>query len=155
MRAQLRKQRKEDLEKHVEEVNRLVKQANGDVSEAEDDSEDGSDAQERTDLDGAEETQPPVDSIDQEEEFVDEDKYTTVTIESVGISKYGFEKRGGEDEPEAGKKEKREWTKERPKSNKPKKKKIKFRYETKTERKAERVKQGLKKKKLAEKRKGD
>ena len=47
------------------------------------------------------------------------------------------------------------WTKERPKSNKPKKKKIKFRYETKTERKAERVKQGLKKKKMAEKRKVD
>lgn len=106
-------------------------------------------------MDGAEETQPPVDSIDQEEEFVDEDKYTTVTIESVGISKHGFEKRGGEDEPEAGQKEKREWTKERPKSNKPKKKKIKFRYETKAERKAERVKLGLKKKKLAAKRKGD
>ncbi|KAK3197366.1 hypothetical protein GRF29_1536g1524455 [Pseudopithomyces chartarum] len=154
-RAELRKQRKEDLEKHVEEVNRLVKQANGDISEADDDSEDGSDTQEQNDMDGAEETQPPVDSIDQEEEFVDEDKYTTVTIESVGISKHGFEKRGGEDEPEAGQKEKREWTKERPKSNKPKKKKIKFRYETKAERKAERVKLGLKKKKLAAKRKGD
>lgn len=106
-------------------------------------------------MDDAEEPQPPIDNIDQEEEFIDEDKYTTVTIESVGISKHGFEKRGGEEESETGKKEKREWTKERPKSNKPKKKKIKFRYETKTERKAERVKQGLKKKKLAAKRKGD
>lgn len=130
-------------------MNRLVKQANGDLSEAEDDSEEGSETEDT-------QPQPPLEDIDQEEEFVDEDKYTTVTIESVGISKHGFEKRGGgEEDIEAEKKEKRTWTKERPKSNKPKKKKIKFRYETKTERKAERVKQGLKKKKLAEKRKKD
>ena len=48
---------------------------------------------------------------------------------------------------------KRIWTKERPKTEWPKKKKKKFRYETKAERKMERMKQGMKKKKLAEKRK--
>ena len=128
-------------------MNRLVKQANGDLGEEDDDSEEDAEA---------EEPQAPIEDINQEEEFVDEDKYTTVTIESVGISKHGFEKRGGEEEdPDAEKKEKRVWTKEKPKSTRPKKKKIKFRYETKTERKAERVKQGLKKKKLAEKRKQD
>lgn len=152
--AQVRKQRKEDLEKHVEEVNRLVRQANGDLSEAGEEDEDS----ENEEWNGIVEPQAPTPSamdINEEEEFVDEDKYTTITIESVGISKHGFEKRGGNEEAEEEKKDKRVWTKERPKSNKPKKKKIKFRYETKTERKVERVKQGLKKKKMAAKRMAD
>jgi ribosomal RNA-processing protein 17 len=142
------------LEKHVEEVNRLVRQANGDLSEAGEEDEDS----ENEEWDGIVEPAAPVPSamdINEEEEFVDEDKYTTVTIESVGISKHGFEKRGGNEETEEEKKEKKVWTKERPKSSKPKKKKIKFRYETKTERKVERVKQGLKKKKMAAKRMAD
>lgn len=154
MRVQVRKQRKEDLEKHVEEVNRLVRQANGDVSEAGDDSED-LESEACNGIDDVETPVPPTEDINQEEEFIDEDKYTTVTIESVGISKHGFERRGGDEEGEEGTKEKKVWTKERPKSSKPKKKKIKFRYETKTERKMERVKQGLKKKKMAAKRKTD
>ncbi|KAF1965792.1 hypothetical protein BU23DRAFT_18075 [Bimuria novae-zelandiae CBS 107.79] len=153
-RAELRRQRKEDLEKHVEEVNRLVRQANGDLGLEGDDSEEGSDAEEGNGAD-TDAPQPPVDLIDEEAEFIDEDKYTTVTIESVGISKHGFEKHGGEEKSEDAKKEKRVWTKEKPKTSKPKRKKIKFRYETKTERKAERVKQGLKKKKLREKRSVD
>ncbi|KAF2441347.1 terpenoid cyclases/Protein prenyltransferase [Karstenula rhodostoma CBS 690.94] len=153
-RAEVRKQRKEDLEKHVEEVNRLVRQANGDLSEAGEEDEDSANE------DGNDIVEPPAPApaamdINEEEEFVDEDKYTTVTIESVGISKHGFEKRGGNEEAEEKEKEKRVWTKERPKSSKPKKKKIKFRYETKTERKVERVKQGLKKKKMAAKRMAD
>lgn len=153
--AQVRKQRKEDLQKHVDEVNRLVRQANGDLEEAGEEDEDSAEEE----WDGISQPPAPVPAamdINEEEEFVDEDKYTTVTIESVGISKHGFETRGSKDEAEAEEaKEKRVWTKERPKTNKPKKKKIKFRYETKTERKVERVKQGLKKKKMAAKRMGD
>jgi len=148
------------LEKHVEEVNRLVRQANGDVGEAGEETDGDSDENEEQNGNASaalEAPNPAAADINEEEEFIDEDKYTTVTIESVGISKHGFEKRGGDEAAEAEEvnKEKRVWTKERPKSNKPKKKKIKFRYETKTERKAERVKQGLKKKKLAAKRKAD
>jgi ribosomal RNA-processing protein 17 len=160
-RRELRQQRKVDLEKHVEEVNRLVKQANGDVSEPGDDEED----EEEDEFTGFQEPEP----INQEDEYIDEDKYTTVTIESVGISKAGFS-RPGEDGEEGGKEgggkegdgggkeggaegesKKRVWTKAWPKNNdKPKKKKKKFRYETKTERKAERMKQGLKKRKQKE-----
>ena len=105
--------------------------------------------------------------LDHEEEYIDEDKYTTVTMESVNISKAGFSRPGEDDEhDEAAKKKaqeaadaeaagangkKRVWTKAWPKnSDKPKKKKKKFRYETKTERKAERIKQGMKKKKQKE-----
>ncbi|KAL1591591.1 hypothetical protein SLS60_011841 [Paraconiothyrium brasiliense] len=153
-RAEIRKQRKEDLEKHVEEVNRLVRQANGDLSEGSGEDE-GPENEEWSGIAEPAVPTPSTTDINEEEEFVDEDKFTTVTIESVGISKHGFEKRGGDEEADEAKKDKRVWTKEPPKSNKPKKKKIKFRYETKTERKAERVKQGLKKKKLAAKRKAD
>lgn len=92
-----------------------------------------------------------------------------MTIESVGISRSGFSKPGGDAEEEKveveaekedeGKEEggikrdangKRIWTKERPKVDRPKKKKKKFRYEAPAERKANRMKQGLKKKKQRE-----
>jgi ribosomal RNA-processing protein 17 len=170
---QLRQQRKEDLVKHVEEVNRLVKQANGDVTGLTD-AESGSDSDEEDEFTGFEEPEP----INQEDEYVDEDKYTTVTIESVNISRDGFSKAGEEDEQAAadaakkaaaeaekekdnepvvgkdGKIEikrdangKRIWTKERPKTEWPKKKKKKFRYESKADRKVTRYKEGAKKRK--------
>ncbi|KAF2749644.1 hypothetical protein M011DRAFT_456429 [Sporormia fimetaria CBS 119925] len=152
MRAELRKQRKEDLEKHVAEVNALLRKANGDPSEA----EDGSDSNdEDSEFEGFDEPVP--EEINREDEYIDEDKYTTVTIESVGISKDGFEStKTGDGETEGGddeKKEKRVWTKEKPKTIRPKKKKQKFRYESKAERKATRIKQGAKKKAQAAARK--
>ncbi|KAF2645450.1 hypothetical protein P280DRAFT_389373 [Massarina eburnea CBS 473.64] len=143
IRADMRKQRKEDLEKHVSEVNRLVKQANGELFS---DSSDGEDDEDNGEWNGIPDAPEP-EVIDQEEEYIDEDKYTTVTIETVGISKQGFETKGDGSEDEGEGKEKKVWTKEKPKTARPKKKKIKFRYETKAERKAERVKQGVKKKK--------
>lgn len=154
------------MERHVEEVNRLVRQANGDIggpgnASAEDDNDED-------EFNGFQDPEP----INQEDEYIDEDKYTTVTMESVSISKAGFSRLGDETELE-GKKgddddddddgddggggggekkaEKRVWTKAWPKSDKPKKKKkIKFRYESKAERRAERMKQGAKKKKQRE-----
>ncbi|KAF1945452.1 hypothetical protein EJ02DRAFT_338616 [Clathrospora elynae] len=152
-RRELREQRKVDLVNHVEEVNRLVKQANGDIFDAHETSGDDDDDDDE-EFTGFAEPEP----INQEDEYIDEDKYTTVTIESVGISRSGFLKPGededaaakkaGEDRAKEGESKKRVWTREWPKNNdKPKKKKIKFRYETKVERKAERMKQGIKKKK--------
>ncbi|ORY00021.1 nucleolar protein 12-domain-containing protein [Clohesyomyces aquaticus] len=151
-RRELRQKRKEDLEKHVSEVNMLLRKANPDLSDndrANLDSDDDTD-----NWDGFEETPTaPIEPapVDREDEYVDEDKYTTVTIESVGISKDGFEKTGKAAEDEEQDKEndlnekKRAWTKERPKVERSKKKKKqKFRYETKAERKVTRMKQGAK-----------
>lgn len=161
LRAQLRQQRKVDLEKHVSETNRLMRLANGDIpSEAEVDSDDEDSVTGEAVFTGFD------DPINQEEEYIDEDKYTTVTVETVGINRTGFSRPGEEEaelkkeqeareEKEREEKKKRVWTKERPKSDRPKKKKVKFRYETKAERKVERMKQGMKKKKLAEKRNKD
>lgn len=171
---QLRQQRKVDLEQHVEEVNRLVAQANGEIPAL------NQDSSEDENSDDADEeftgfTEPP--PINQEDEYIDEDKYTTVTVESVGIDRTGFlnpsqpdeldiaankSKQDAEDLIKDATKSghviqrdangKRIWTKERPKTEWPKKKKKKFRYESKADRKATRVKEGVKKKKMREKR---
>jgi ribosomal RNA-processing protein 17 len=160
----MRALRKEQLEEHVSGINALLRKANGDVGEDgdTDDAEDGTDEDEFSGFDG-----PQPEEVDREDEYIDEDKYTTVTIESVGISKEGFEKAGGGDEDAGegkdkgsgqdkhGKKTKRVWTKEWPKSDRPKKRKVKFRYENKADRKATRMKQDAKKRAQASARKGE
>lgn len=152
----MRQQRKEDLEKHVSEVNALLLKAHTDIDDINADAGLGSDEEEEFngfDSDTAQEPQP----IDQENEYIDEDKYTTITIESVDISKDGFEKQKveGEEEKEEVKpvKEKRVWTKEFPKTKGTKKKKKKFRYESPADRKATRMKQGAKNRAAASARK--
>ncbi len=88
--------------------------------------------------------------VDHEEEFIDEDRYTTVTIEAVDISKDGLHKvlqeAGGAGDGSnlpapcrVATGVKRVWTKERPGG--PKKKKKKFKYESRAERKVTRYKE--------------
>ncbi|KAF2015983.1 hypothetical protein BU24DRAFT_462196 [Aaosphaeria arxii CBS 175.79] len=141
-RRELRQQRKEQREEHVEQVNAQLRGAIGDV----DDDADGNDSDEE--FAGFEDVAP--EPINREDEYIDEDKYTTVTIESVGISKDGFEKVGDDEssdeqevvqvnekdtEASSGGKKKKPWAKENPNADRPKKKKKKFRYESKAERK--------------------
>ena len=75
------------------------------------------------------------DPINESAEYIDEDKYTTVTVETVGINRGGFSRPGEEEaelkkeaalreEKEKEEKKKRVWTKERPKTDRPKKKKL-------------------------------
>ena len=77
--------------------------------------------------------------VDHEEEYIDEDRYTTVTVESVSVSRDGLnkpslhdgdEEDGENKDPETGKEG--DDTKTGP--ARPKKRKKKFRYETKIER---------------------
>ena len=83
--------------------------------------------------------EPILEPVDREEEYIDEDRYTTVTVESVIIDKDGFHKpeespdeesgkdtQGGDAAPAALSDQKGE--------SRPKKKKKKFRYESKIER---------------------
>ena len=103
------------------------------------------------------EDEPVVEPVDHEEEYVDEDKYTVVTVEAVDISKEGISRIAREnsedDEQEAPKlvdtedKNKKVWP------TKPRKKK--FRYETKTERKLSRAKQKAGNKGRADARRGN
>ena len=108
---------------------------------------------------------------DAEAEYIDEGKYTTVTVEEMDVSREGLRKLGedevgksgvqsdGETEVTApsGYRAKRKWTKERPKDqhSKSKKKRRNFRYESKAERKLARVKVKLKNSKQAKARRAD
>ena len=98
--------------------------------------------------------------VDREDEYVDEDRYTTVTVEAVDVTRDGLRKVDSvdeesleesthssqgveptmkEDQSSEGGKTKRVWTKENP--NKGKKKRKRFRYESKQERKVTRLKE--------------
>lgn len=142
------------MEKHVEEVNVLVKEAAkaaGEIDEEEEEDDDYD--KEYGQADGVQAgILERASKLHHEEEFMDEDLYTTVTVEAVDVSRDGFHKivqevQEGDDEsnkPTAGRPStrpggRRIWTKERP--NGPKKKKKPFRYESKTERKVTRFKE--------------
>jgi ribosomal RNA-processing protein 17 len=93
--------------------------------------------------------------VDHEEEYLDEDKFTIVTIENVEVTKDGLEKQvepvehsASDDESKTTGtieveqslgKARRIWTTEKP--DRPKKKKKKFRYENKADRKLTRHKE--------------
>ena len=134
----------------MEAVNALLRKADEGESSASD--EDDTDDEQWNGL-----QQTPV--VDQEAEYEDEDRHTTVTIEAVDVTREGLQKvtvdneeSGDENSVQRGKKipnsqaeeggitkTKRIWTKERPGG--PKKKKQKFKYETKAERKVTRHKE--------------
>lgn len=100
-----------------------------------------------------------VEVVDHEQEYIDEDKYTTVTVEAVDVSKEGLLKvveptqDGEEGEKKFGKpfnkdeKGKKVWPK--------KVKKKKFTYESKIERKLARGKQSAKNRASADARRGN
>ncbi|CAK7199643.1 hypothetical protein SEUCBS139899_002326 [Sporothrix eucalyptigena] len=156
-RKELKEQRQKDVEEHVRQVNealRAARMAGGeevtDEEEEEDDEEWG----------GIEDEAPAVpEFVDHEEEYIDEDKYTTVTVEAVDVDRDGMHalsgrhtsdsepsEAGSDEEGEEGedgtmKKTKSDAAADSKDSNKgrkkkewPKKKKKKFRYESKIER---------------------
>lgn len=111
----------------------------------------------------------PVEPIDHEAEYIDEDKYTTVTVEEVDISRDGISKVKGDVEEVEAVQEPQPTTngsaptkkspgrpgKDKDKSKKTKKKKKKsFRYESPADRKLNRVKERAKKSKQAQARRG-
>jgi ribosomal RNA-processing protein 17 len=145
----MRDTRKVDLEKQVEAVNALIKKAEDELSE---NGEDESKVEQGGGVDV-----PGI--IDEEAEYIDEDRHTTVTIEAVDVTRDGLRKVVDEDVESVGEENshatedvemkdgkaaadgtgKRAWTKERPGG--PKKKKPKFRYESKGDRKITRYKE--------------
>lgn len=136
------------MEEHVDHINQLLREAAraGNVSDQED-------------SDGAGEWEglpdgPTDQALDQEDEYIDEDKYTSVTIESVSVSRDGLHK--PEEEPDTDEEVERLQKEAAAKSGKEpathprKEKKKKFRYETKMDRSITARKQKLKKMKQRE-----
>ncbi|KAH7008014.1 nucleolar protein 12-domain-containing protein [Ilyonectria destructans] len=131
LRKQAREDRRREVEDHVNTVNRLLQESEvaGGVDKDSDESAD--------EWDGFPD-QPNLDIVDHEEEYIDEDRYTTVTVESVSVSRDGLYKpqldeKVEKDENETDKKD-TEADKEDSRPERPKKKKKKFRYESKIER---------------------
>lgn len=91
---------------------------------------------------------PDLDMVDHEEEYIDEDRYTTVTVESVNVSRDGFEKPVIHQDDEDDETKLEEEPKAAPTDGKearpPKAKKKKFRYENKMDRKLTDSRQRLK-----------
>ncbi|KAG5802681.1 hypothetical protein H9Q74_007293 [Fusarium xylarioides] len=138
LRKQIREERKRDVEEHVQTVNRLLKESEAaGAVEQESDEEDG-------EWDGFPD-QPELDIVDHEEEYIDEDRYTTVTVESVSVTRDGLHKPQVDDKDnEEDKKVEEPKDDQKAKSRREPKKK-KFRYETKFERQLTDKKQRIKK----------
>lgn len=138
----MREQKKQDIELHVKAINLEFRKLNPDIS-----SEDEAEDDDRND-DG----QADAKMLNEEEEFVDEDKYTSVTVEPM---------LQGEDEEDeqAGRSNIAADQENVPASTsakvRPKKKKKKFRYESKIDRKENRMKLKAKNRKAALARKGE
>ncbi|KAI1498577.1 nucleolar protein 12-domain-containing protein [Biscogniauxia marginata] len=152
--SQLREDRKRQAEEHVQHVNAMLKEAqqagyiDGDGDG--DSGEDSGDAAAATadEWDGFQDAPAQEDNVDHEEEYIDEERYTTVTVESVSVSKEGLTStRPEEEEPDEEGREAAASRDTRPaggrkeKTHPPKKKKPKFRYETKVERRITQRKQ--------------
>ncbi|CAK7266171.1 hypothetical protein SEPCBS119000_001890 [Sporothrix epigloea] len=160
-RKELKVQRQKDVEEHVRQVNEALRQARMAGGEEVTDGEDEDGEDDDQEWAGIEDDTPAVaEFVDHEEEYIDEDKYTTVTVEAVDIDRDGMHalsgrhtsdsessEVGSDDEgnqDKAGTKMKKhakgdaadgkEGSKDGQKKVWPKKKKKKFRYESKTER---------------------
>ena len=140
----------------MEAVNSMIREADGVVSDSSRQEDEG----EEKPWDGIQDNHDAL--VDHEDEYMDEDRFTTVTVEAVNVSKDGLQKAvqdeennsevSGTERPDGesqrtralqgragSEKGKRIWTKEPPTG--PRKKKKKFRYESKAERKVTRYKE--------------
>ena len=149
----MREERKADLERHVQAVNAAIRE----VSEGSDEEETGKfagDGLGEAEVDGEENVVNEEIDLNREEEYVDEDKFTTVTVEAVDIRRDGLhpvQADENEDEEDTNGNVRGE-NNERPKNNLARKasaekngrrKRPKFRYESKAERKITRQKERM------------
>lgn len=149
--SQIREERRQAVEDHVKNIEALLKENRvaGLDSEEEGHGSDHGDEKEWGGIDDAAQAPAPaLEPVGHEEEYVDEDLYTTVKIEAVSIDRDGLHNKAeleAEDEDKGSEdvmgeknrnakgpddKVKRSW------KDQPKKKKKKFRYGTKLERQA-------------------
>ncbi|KAI0201315.1 nucleolar protein 12-domain-containing protein [Astrocystis sublimbata] len=150
-RKQIRDDRKREVEEHVQNVHTALKQAaEAGYIDVEGEGNGGSDDDSAKEWGGIQD-----EPVDHEEEYIDEDRYTTVTVESVSVSKDGLTSSRPDDEdseegPDVadgdGDKKHDEVQAEtrHGKDRHATKKKKKFRYETKLERQITNIKQKAK-----------
>lgn len=127
-----------EVEEHVEHVNKLLRESGAIEDDATEQQSQPDEDANKGEWDGFPD-RPNLDIVDHEEEYIDEDRYTTVTVESVSISRDGLErpekpqeKTEEDKDGEADKVEQDKSAKRGPVRSK--KKKPKFRYESKIDR---------------------
>lgn len=123
-RKELRDNRKEELKKHVE----AIKAALRPVCESDEETVGGSDASDEPE----DESAPKQNDIQREDEYVDEDKFTTVTIEPMDLDESSDDE--NEEAAEVKQKEVEKTGDRKPKKTYPKKERKRFTYSTKAER---------------------
>ncbi|KAG0131877.1 nucleolar protein 12-domain-containing protein [Tuber indicum] len=159
-RRKLRESRKQELSAHVTAVQEFSRKAALEAGDIESSSS-GEAEWDGIDDGGSEEEDGNIQPVDGEDEYVDEGKYTTVTVEAMDLGK-----EESEDEEVVAerirKREEREKEEERLKKKKearqrngPREKKKKFRYLTKSERRQDRAKVKMGKAKRRKEREGD
>jgi len=126
----------------VNELLREAQRAGGDAAE-------GGEGSDEDEWNGFEDDSPP-EPIDHEAEYVDEDRYTTVTVEAVSVDREGLHRPedSSDDGSTEGGDDSKDHSNDGPSSgtrSQPKKKKKKFRYESKMERQVTAAKQRSKK----------
>lgn len=140
----MRQDRKREVEEHVDHVNKLLREAAraGNVSDQEASDDENEEWQGLPDG-------PTEESVDHEEEYIDEDKFTSVTVESVSVSRDGLhkpeEEPDSEDEEEKARREALAKSAKEQAARPKKQKKPKFRYESKMDRSIANKKQKIKK----------
>ncbi|SPQ21595.1 9a0a7437-d87a-4718-8868-a19eea745a7f [Thermothielavioides terrestris] len=147
---EIREERRQAVEDHVRAVNKILREAEHAGTEQHQNSSE-------EEWGGFSDTDVPEAPIDLEEEYIDEDRFTTVTVEAVSVDRDGLHKpdlnqpsedegsepeEKGDTEQEGGQKR----VSKRPKDSSRKKKK-KFRYENKLQRELEARKQRAKRRK--------
>ncbi|KAH7318757.1 nucleolar protein 12-domain-containing protein [Stachybotrys elegans] len=151
-RKHIREERRREVEEHVQNVNKMLREAGAAVPDLEEESSEEEEAEEWAGFPD----RPELEIIDHEEEYIDEDRYTTVTVESVSVSRDGLSKPEvpGENSDSEEKAVAATEAKEDSKPTRPKKKKKKFRYESRIERQLSNVRQKAKNSKSKARRTG-
>ncbi|KKA28812.1 hypothetical protein TD95_002830 [Thielaviopsis punctulata] len=156
-RKQLREDRQRQVEEHVRTVEAMLKehQMAGNIDSDDEANQEWSGIEDSETEGKADEPELAAgdEIVDIEEEYIDEDRFTTVKVESVTVTRDGLSKPGAElEEAEEKRRRAKEAAEEAKKNEKPKKqwpkkdKKNKFRYENKIERSMDRARQSARNK---------
>lgn len=84
----MRQERKVEVERHVEAVNRMLRELRRDGSSSADET-DNEVLSAAGEWKGFDEAMPAVD-VDHQDEYIDEDRFTTVTVEAIDVSRNGL-----------------------------------------------------------------
>lgn len=141
-RKQIREERRKEVEDHVKTIETILKESRVAGLGSDEEAETGDSEKSGDEWGGLEDAEPApaLEPVDHEEEYIDEDLYTTVKVEAVSVDRDGLhnkaELEAADEEGEEEDRKKRQGAGsaaagKKGRSDDPKRKKKKFRYEPK------------------------